>query len=190
MTNFDLLDTIANYRPVIYKNLVQCMVIDGLNWAYIQSREAIGMRKGVKGKAMTLPVGVLTGSFCGFSILVACVAIVAWGVLRGSVRFDAVGWYLMGGTYVSSVAGVLIATKSVKRRRLLVGVCTAVAMLLILVLSNWIFFGGDFRGIWTTGATVLAGAVTVLLVGNVGSDLRGKRGRKTTFVKLNKSYGR
>jgi cyanate permease len=144
------------------------------------------MGKKVRGKAMRFPVGVFVGAVCGLVVLVMSVVILSKMVQSERIDENAVGWYLMGGMFLSSVIGCVTSCKAVKRRKNIVCFSAAGALLLLLAICNVLLFGGDFQGWWPVVLTVFAGSGMIVILEIVGNGRRSNRMKNPIFVKLNK----
>ena len=132
----------------------------------------------VTGTAMAMPAGIALGA--GLSMLVTVVGsmLVAWLVSRESMPESAMGYGAMAILLIASALGAWLTAKRVKHRRLLVCALTGGVYYLCLLACTALFFGGQYSGMGVTALVVLAGCLSVGLMGLKGGKAPGKRGGK------------
>lgn len=132
----------------------------------------------VTGTAMAMPAGVALGTGLCMGITLLGSMLVAWLVSRETMPENAIGYGSMAILLAASAAGSWLTAKRVKHRRMVVCALTGLAYYLCLLACTALFFGGQYSGMGVTAAVVLAGCLSVGLLGLKGSGRVGKRGRK------------
>lgn len=123
------------------------------------------MSKKMKGTALSFPAGVVVGAVIGLVCIVLMLSLLSALILRGSVRGESVGYYIMAVLLLSTMLASWVGVRMVKRRRLLVCTTTATLIFAALALCNIMLFGGLFTGIITAVLTIASGAMLIAVSG-------------------------
>lgn len=115
--------------------------------------------KKTKGTAISMPAGVALGAFVSLLMMFIFAAALTWFASIGKIDERQIGYISMGSLLLSTIAGTLVSAAKIKRRRMLVCCETGAIFFASLLAITAIFFGGKFRGIWVTAATILIGCL-------------------------------
>ena len=128
----------------------------------------------VKGRAVSMPLGVVWGVITAILIMILLVAVLAGMIMSNEVNTIQLGYYIMGILLLSSFVGSLISGIMIKRRWILVSLIVGTACYLILLLTTAIVFGGRFQGVTVTGVMIMMGS---LASGAIGVGMHGDNSR-------------
>lgn len=128
----------------------------------------------VTGKAMTIPAGLLIGSFVSLGITMILAAVFAKLLDSEHLTQESIGYGVMGILLASSFGGAMVSYKRIKRQRLLVCMLSGVVYFGILLSITALFFGGQYEAVGVTGLLILCGCSIAVLTG-MGEKRVGKR---------------
>ncbi len=134
--------------------------------------------KKVRGKAMSMPLGLAMGLGVSMGLTLALAAVMSKMVLSKSMGEDAVGYGAMVTLLLSAALGAWLAAVKIKHRRMVVCLGVGGLYYLTLLACTAMFFGGQYQGMGVTALLVLAGSGAVGLMGLKGEKGSGKRRRK------------
>ena len=119
----------------------------------------------VKGTAVSMPVGVATGTLVSLLTTGGASGLLTWLILNGKAPEASTGYITMGILLMSTILGTLLSAAKIKRRWMLVSCITGMLYFLALLSCTAIFFGGNYQGVGVSALVVLVGS---LLTGFVG----------------------
>jgi hypothetical protein len=143
---------------------------------YGKGREAMGKIRKPTGRAVSMPAGIAWGAAVSYAVTLVCGAIAAWLMDHEIIELEAVGYGAMVILLLASALGALTARVLVKHRILPVCAATGGVYIAMLLATTAAFFGGRYSGVGVTVALVMAGALSVGLLG---------QGRKGTITRRN-----
>lgn len=130
----------------------------------------------VTGTAMAMPAGVALGTGLSMMVTVLGSMVVAGLVNSEAIPENAIGYGSMVILLAASALGAWLTVKRVKHRRMLVCALTGAAYYLCLLACTALFFGGQYSGMGVTAIVVLAGCLSVGLLGlNKGNGASARR---------------
>lgn len=120
-----------------------------------------------------MPAGLAAG--CGWSLgITLCSAAVAAKMMETEyLKENTIGYIAIGILLLSAFSGALIACGLIKHRKLLISTLSGLVYYVVLLSMTALFFGGQYQGMLTAAAAVLAG--TVLAVFLTQHPTGGKR---------------
>ncbi len=115
------------------------------------------------GTGISIPAGVAIGVFAAIAVMLLGAIAISYLVLSEKVEIENIGILTFGLLAVSSAFGAITADFLTKQKRLLVSGLTALAVFLILLSANIVFFNGEFGKVGLSGLMILIGAGGSLL---------------------------
>ena len=131
------------------------------------------------GKAKSIPEGLAIAALSSMLITVISSAAIAYCLSAEKISWIQAGYWIMGMLFIAAFAGGKSAILSIKRKRLAIGVMSAVLYWGLLLCTTALFFGGKFSALWETAAIIGAGSGTSVLI---SMPYRKNSGRKTGGV--------
>lgn len=129
---------------------------------------------------MSMPAGIAVGICVSLAIMLGGAMILAWLVTSERMAQSSIGYGVMLIHVLAAAVGALIASGTIKRRRLMVcGITTAGYYLALLMIA--LLFGGQFQGMGVTALTVLAGGGIAVILGLVGKGSGVRRHKIPTY---------
>lgn len=126
----------------------------------------------------TIPVGLGIGLAISIGTTILGSAFSAWliGAEKiGEGSFDYIALVLL---LLSSILGALCAIRIIGKKKVVICLSVAVLYFLSLLAINALFLGGTYSGVGETALTVLAGALSVALLGLRDSKKTNKARKK------------
>ena len=117
------------------------------------------MKVGQRGKALTMPLGLLLGTMLGLLVMMLLSLALAWLTHEGKVSVSSLGYASMGILLISGDVSAWLAISLIKRRRIIVGVLTGSLVFLSLLGMNALFMGGHYQGVLVTAVMVYLGSL-------------------------------
>ena len=125
-----------------------------------------------------IPKGIGLGLTASIAITVAGAAIGAWLLSSEKIGEGNAGYITVTVLLLSSVAGSLVAVQLIKEKRVPVCLIIGGSYLLSLLAITALFFGGTYSGVGESALVILAGALSVALLGLRGSKSSIKTRRR------------
>ncbi len=123
------------------------------------------MVKRKRGKAMSMPAGILAGAGAGLASAIAG-AVAAGNMLdRMWITMDSVGYAAMVILLISSFLAAQIAWNRVRHQRVAVSLGAGGVYYLTLLAMTALFFGGQYTGMGVTGMLIFAGCGCSVMIG-------------------------
>jgi putative membrane protein (TIGR04086 family) len=133
------------------------------------TKQSVWLSKLPKGLGVALAVSA-------GSTIIGC-ADDAWLLSSEKIGEGSVGYITMILLLVSSVLGAMAATRLVGEKRLLVCLCAGGVYLLSLLAISALFYGGTYSGVGVSALIVVAGVLSVALLG-INSRKKTKKMRR------------
>ncbi len=127
----------------------------------------------VTGTSSTMLVGLATGVGGSLVITAAGSGLLAWLILGQKMPQSATGYGVMLLLLLASACGAWIAYRKIQRRRMLICGLSGVCYFVCLLACTALFFGGEYEAVGVTALVVLAGCLSVGLLGLAGKSRRG-----------------
>lgn len=129
----------------------------------------------VTGTTKSMAGGIAVG--WGISVLATLLGamIVAYLLSREMMQMSAVGYGTMIILLGASAAGAALASRCIRRKRLVVCLLSGGIYYVTLLAMTALFFGGQFEGIGVTCLVVMGGSLAVGLMGLKGNSRRTRR---------------
>lgn len=134
--------------------------------------------KKMKGRAVSMPLGVGYGLITAITTTISLVAALVWLILANKVKEDNVGYFTMIILFISSFNGATISIVKIKRRMMFVCGIVGVTYFLTLLLTTAVAFGGRFEGMWVSGIVAMLGSATAAGLGIWMNARSGHRYKK------------
>ena len=125
-----------------------------------------------------IPKGIGCGLAVSMASTAATAAIGALLLFSEKVGEGNAGYIAASSLLLSSCLGALAATGIIKEKRFPVCLAVAIGYFLLLLATTALFFGGKYKGAGESGLLILAGVVSVALLGPKGQKITKKRKRK------------
>lgn len=132
----------------------------------------------VTGTAAAMPVGLGAGLGISLGITLVGSAVLSWLVDRELVAQSGIGYGVLVILLLASLLGTAAAYGKIKHRRLVVCALSGGLYFGALVCMTALFFGGQYRGLGVTALVILAGSLSVALLGLRGEKKRHPRLKK------------
>lgn len=138
-------------------------------------------KQSVRGNVGMIPRGIGLGLAASLICTFACIAIGA-SLLNAEIVGEKNEGYITVTTLLfSSIIGAVVSVRSIKEKRVPVCLLSGGAYLLSLLAITALFFGGVYDGVGESALVILAGALSVALLGLKESRKAGKRRRKNKW---------
>lgn len=121
--------------------------------------------KKTPGSAISMPIGIMWGTFVSLLTTCSCAALLSWLILNGKIDHHILGYLIMGVLISASILGAITAGNMTKRRRMLVCCITGISYFLSMLGITALFFGGNFQGAEVGGCLIITGSMIVGMVG-------------------------
>jgi len=133
-----------------------------------------------RGKATSVPAGILTGGVTGLAVSVAGAMLAGKLLDQEWIPMESIGYCAMVILLVSAWLAAETAWARVKHKRAMVALGAGGSLYLMLLAMTALFFGGQYSGMGVTALLVLAGSGSSLLIGlyRKGTGNRGKYGKR------------
>ena len=133
------------------------------------------------GKETPIPVGIGIAITVSMVITLIGAAITAYLIYTGNVDQESYGYVLLLIHFLSTSAGALVATHSIKRMRMQMCLIAGVCYYIVLISITALFLGGQFENMGTTAIVVLSASACVGVLGII-TKKRGRGGlRKRAY---------
>lgn len=117
------------------------------------------------GRAASVQAGLCIGNAASLMFTITGAALLAEMISREIVRWESVGYWVMGILLVASFMGAWIAIKQIKRRKILISQFSALLFFVMLMAITALFFGGQYDAVAVTALLVWGGSSTAGLLG-------------------------
>ena len=118
-----------------------------------------------RGKAASIPAGILTGGITGLAISVAGAMLAGKMLDLEWIPMTSIGYLAMVILLVSAYTASQSAWARVKHKRAAVSMGAGGSYYLMLLAVTALFFGGQYTGMGVTALLVLAGSGSSVLIG-------------------------
>ena len=134
-------------------------------------------KQSLQGKAGVMPkgIGISWGTSIAITFLGAAVS--AWLLVSEKIGESNLGYVTAILLLLSSVAGALVASSVIRQNRLLVCLISGSVYFLSLLAINALFFHGVYFGVGESALLILAGSLSISLLG-VNSGKKPKRKKR------------
>ena len=127
--------------------------------------------------AEKIPKVILTSILVSLLITVACTAIAAYLLVSERVGEESIKYISLTILFTASTAGAFAAWISSTQNRLLICLANGGIYFLSLIATTALLFGGQYKGVGATALVVLAGTLSVVLLGTTIPERQNKRTR-------------
>lgn len=128
------------------------------------------------GRAVSVPMGLMTGAMVSLGITILLAAIAAKLTQMEVTEEAHIGYYVIVILMAASFAGAFTACKRIKRQRLMICVLSGIVFFLSLMSITALFFGGQYEAVGVTGLLIFCGCMLALLA--CGNSSRGGKRRR------------
>lgn len=123
-----------------------------------------------------------SGIGIGIAVCLVCTVVMAaiGASLLSSERIgeENAGYITVISIFLSSICGSLVAIWVTNEKRMPVCIAVGAGYFLSLLAMTALFFGGAYGGVGESGAVILAGTLSVVLLGLKSNNMHKKRRRK------------
>lgn len=124
------------------------------------------------------PKGIGIGAAVSIMTTILGVAIAAWLLATETIGEGSIGYITVALLLLSSILGAFISVCTVKQKRAPVCFITGGVYLLSLLAINALFFHGTYSGVGESTLVILAGVLSVAILGLKGKKKHKIRTRK------------
>lgn len=107
--------------------------------------------------------GVMLGAIVSILLSMSAIAVVAYLVSSNKLGQAAMGAIVMVIVAISTAVGGLVSSAVLKEKRGMASALTAAAYFAVLIITNVVFFGGEFQAFGKTLLMILLGVGVALL---------------------------
>ena len=116
------------------------------------------------GRASSMPAGFAWGGVVSMAMTLLLSAVLAWLIISEKMMQSQIGFAVMVILTVSSFLGAKAAAGKIRRRLLLVCICSGVVYLSVLLSITALFFGGQYSGVGESAMLIFCGSALAFLV--------------------------
>lgn len=131
------------------------------------------------GKAVSMPAGLTLGALTGLAVTILGSMILAKMMDAEWIGEERIGYGVMGMLLLASYLTAAISFGKIKRRRLLVCLCSGGIYFGILLSMTALLFGGEYSGVGVTALLIACGVILAILPG-----FQQRRGGKRPKIKI------
>lgn len=128
------------------------------------------------GRAVSMPMGLLTGTLYALAVTLAGTALTAKLVDMEILNPGKIGYAVMVLLMAAAWTGAAVSGRSIQRRILMVSLLSGGCYYLLLLAITALLFGSQYQGAGETALLVLCGSLLPVLVRTNGRTAR--KGRK------------
>ena len=118
----------------------------------------------------TIPKGIGIGLALSIATTILGTIICAWLLSTGKIQEGSIGYIAAGLILLSSILAATVSVKIIKQKRLVICLIDGAAYFLLLLSINAIFYQGMYSGVGENGLLILAGVISVALLGVKGQN--------------------
>lgn len=125
----------------------------------------------------SIPKGIGIGLIVGILVTLGGAFLLAWLMDAQRVQENGAGYGVMIITFIAAVMGSITAIRLTGQHKLPVSLVTGICYYAVLLACTAMFFGGQYRGVGETALIILAGSLSVALIGARGKA-KGRTGHR------------
>lgn len=137
----------------------------------------MGTKQSIQFSIGKIPKGLGLGALISLSVTLAGSAVCAWLLTLEKIGEKDIGYVAVMVLLLSSILGAFVAVGLIKEKRVPICLIAGGCYWLTLLAITALFFGGEYSGVGESALVILAGIVSVALLGLKG-DKRTKKRRK------------
>lgn len=117
------------------------------------------------GRAVSVPAGLAIGTAVSFILTLLAALLMGQLIDKEKLQWEQVGYGIMATLLAASFFGSKVSYTKIRRQRFLICLLSGAAYFGLLLAITALFFGGQYDGVWVTGALILAGSGSAGLLG-------------------------
>lgn len=138
----------------------------------------MAVKRSTQTKLGNIPKGIGIGLAVSMTTTILGAAVFAWLLATERIGEGSEGYISVMLLMVSSILGALISCWMIKEKRLPVCLLSGYAYFISLLAINALFFEGTYRAVGESALVVLAGALSVAILGLKGTKNKKRKRRK------------